>query len=266
MKNILEEIVAHKKKEVQQQMELVPTKLLERSIYFGTDVVSMKQYLLRDDKVGIIAEIKRASPSTGIIKQHIDVEQLSISYMQAGASALSVLTDSKFFGGSDADLEIARKFNYCPILRKDFIVDEYQLVQAKSIGADCILLIAACLSPTACQQLAAFAKSLGLEVLLEVHDQKEIETHFNPNVDLLGVNNRDLRDFTTDINTSIRLAEFMPKEVVKVSESGITNAAHIIELKKAGFSGFLIGGHFMKHELPGVACRELIAECTRITA
>jgi indole-3-glycerol phosphate synthase len=231
---------------------------LESSIFFETDVVSMKHYLQREDKVGIIAEIKRSSPSTGIINNNLDVEQLSISYMQAGASGLSVLTDQKYFGGSNGDLLTARKFNYCPILRKDFVIDEYQLVEAKSIGADCILLIAACLTPGKCNDLAAFAKGLGLEVLLEVHNEAEINSHVNQFVDLVGVNNRNLHDFSTDIGHSMSLAKYIPDDFVKVSESGISNASQVLELKQHGFEGFLIGGYIMKHDQPGQVCKNLI--------
>lgn len=256
--NILEQIVDYKKTVVQESKDLNPIKKLEQSIYFDTTPVSMKSYLTREDKVGIIAEIKRSSPSTGIINNRIDIEKLSIEYMQAGASALSVLTDDKYFGGSNLDLEIGRKNNYCPILRKDFIIDEYQIVEAKSIGADCILLIAACLSPQQCRNLAAFAKSLKLEVLLEITTKEEIESHVNSNVDIIGVNNRNLKDFTTNISNSVELFEFLPKELVKISESGIKTAKQMVELKKTGFDGFLIGGYFMQYDDPGQACKTLI--------
>ncbi len=258
--SILKQITASKKSEIELNKAIKPIKLLERSIYFETNVVSMKHYLLRKDKVGIIAEIKRSSPSTGELKNNLDIEKLSIGYMQAGATALSVLTDQNYFGGSNDDLTIARKFNYCPILRKDFIIDEYQLVEAKSIGADCILLIAACLTPPKCIELAAYAKSLGLEVLLEVHNNTEINTHLNIHVDIVGVNNRNLHDFKTSIDTSIVLAELIPNDFVKISESGIHEAVQIIKLQQFGFEGFLIGGYFMKHARPDEACKELIVK------
>lgn len=262
--SILEEIIAHKRKEVAEAKELRPIKLLEKSIFFETDSVSMSAYLQRADKVGVIAEIKRASPSRGTIQEHIDVEQLSIGYMQAGASALSVLSDEKYFSGSAKDVEIARKFNYCPILRKDFIISEYQIIEAKSIGADCILLIAAALDPEECKKLAAFGQSLGLEVLLETNNLEEIQAYANPNVQLLGVNNRNLHDFTTDINTSISLAPQIPNDFVKVSESGIKDAQAIHQLQAAGFDGFLIGGYFMGHAHPEEACAKLIKEVGQI--
>ncbi len=233
--SILKQIIATKMEEVELNKGIQPVRLLERSIYFNTDVVSMKQYLLRTDRVGIIAEIKRSSPSTGELKNNLDIEKLSIGYMQAGATALSILTDQKYFGGSNDDLTQARKFNYCPILRKDFIIDEYQLVEAKSIGADCILFIAACLSPENCKTLAKFAKTLGLEVLLEAHNKAEIETHLNPFVDIVGINNRNLHDFSTSIDKSIELSSFIPDDFVKISESGISEASQIIASKKAWF-------------------------------
>jgi len=257
---ILEEILAHKRKEVAEAQELRPIKLLERSIFYETDSVSMRGYLSRPDKVGIIAEVKRASPSKGMIHEHIDVEQLSIGYMQAGASALSVLSDTKFFSGTNKDVEIARKFNYCPILRKDFMLSEYQVIEAKSIGADCILLIAAALDAQTCKQLAQMAKELGLEVLLEVHNKEEIDSHASEYIDLIGVNNRDLHDFTTDIKTSMELAEHIPADFVKISESGISTADAIVQLKTAGYQGFLIGGYFMEHAHPEDACARLIKE------
>ena len=261
--SILDQIIANKIKEVALNKELKPIEELEHSVFFDREVISMKQQLQRE--VGIIAEIKRSSPSTGMINNKLDVEQLSMSYIQAGASGLSVLTDHKYFGGSDQDLMTARKFNDCPILRKDFIVDEYQLVEAKSIGADCILLIAACLSSQKCSELASFAKSLGLEVLLEVHDRAEIESHINQHVDLVGVNNRNLHDFRTDISTSILLTKYIPDDFVKISESGISKATQINELQQHGFEGFLIGGYFMKQEKPGVACKNLIDDLKNLT-
>ena len=183
--------------------------------------------------------------------------------MQAGASALSVLTDSKYFGGSKEDLMVARKFNFCPILRKDFVVDEYQIIEAKSMGADAILLIAAALDPKKLQALAKFAKSLQLEILLEVHNNKELQDNLNADVDLVGVNNRDLKTFVTDIEISKKLADKIPNQFVKVSESGIENTTTIIELKKFGYEGFLMGQNFMQHSRPEKACRDFINELKR---
>ncbi len=262
--NILEEIIAHKHKEVEERKSLYPVKLLEQSIYFSTPCVSMKKYLLREDKSGIIAEIKRKSPSKGLINPYVSIERTSIGYMQAGASALSILTDKQFFGGSNEDLTIARQFNFCPILRKDFVVNEYQIIEAKSIGADAILLIAAALSPDEVKQLAAFAHSLGLEVLFEVHTKEEIYPEVLGYVDMIGVNNRDLKTFVVDIELSKRLSSLIPNTVVKVSESGISNPATIIELKKFGYKGFLMGENFMKQSRPEKAASDFIKELRKL--
>lgn len=256
--NILDKIIDHKKKEVAERKALYPTQLLEKSIYFETPVVSLKKYLLREDKTGIIAEFKKRSPSKGDINPYASVEKISIGYMQAGASALSVLTDNHFFGGKNADLTEARKFNFCPILRKDFVIDDYQLIEAKSIGADAVLLIAECLEKDQLKQFATTAKNLGLEVLMEIHSIGQL-AKLNDNVDIVGVNNRNLENFTVDINNSIGLSDAIPKEFIKISESGINNAESIVELQQAGFQGFLIGEYFMKTADPPKACADLIS-------
>ncbi len=256
--NILDKIIAHKEKEVAERKSLVPTKLLEKSTYFATEPVSLKKYLQREDQVGIIAEFKRKSPSKGMIHENIAVEKTSINYMQAGASALSVLTDTEFFGGKNEDLSTARKYNFCPILRKDFTIDEYQIIEAKSIGADAILLIAACLSPERLIELAQFAKTFGLEVLMEVHNEEELKSHLNEHLDVVGVNNRNLKTFEVSIDTSIQLAGTIPDQFVKISESGISNPDTVVQLMGHGFQGFLIGEYFMVHDRPGAACAEFI--------
>jgi indole-3-glycerol phosphate synthase len=264
--DILDKIIAHKKQEVAERKSLYPAKLLEQSIYFLTDRVSLKKYLLREDKVGIIAEIKRKSPSKGMIHEFVSIEQTSISYMQGGASALSILTDAEFFGGKNDDLTTARKFNFCPILRKDFVVDEYQIIEAKSIGADAILLIAAALSPKRLNELAQFAKQLGLEVLMEVHNREELEGHLNDDVDVVGVNNRDLKTFNVSVETSIELAQAIPSKFVKISESGISDPGTLVRLMSHGFQGFLIGEYFMSHSRPGTACGEFIKKIKKAKA
>lgn len=257
--NTLDQIIAQKKMEVADRKSLFPEKLLERSTFFESPTVSFKQYLLRADKIGIIAEFKRKSPSKGMINKYADVERTSIGYMQAGASALSILTDTEFFGGKSEDLTTARKFNYCPILRKDFIIDEYQIVEAKSIGADVILLLANVLNANQIRQFAQFAKSFGLEVLLEVRDKVELQS-VNDFVDAVGVNNRNLKDFTVNVSQSFELANLIPSEFVKISESGIDSVQTIVELKNAGFNGFLIGETFMKNSRPEIACANFIKE------
>ena len=255
--NILEKIIEHKRKEVIEKKSLVPTKLLENSIYFKTPVVSLKKYVKRDDKSGIIAEFKRRSPSKGAINPHAKVEQVSIGYMQAGASALSVLTDTHFFGGKNEDLIEARKYNFCPILRKEFIIDEYQIIEARSIGADAILLIAECLSTEEFNRLSKFAKGLGLEILMEIHSAKQIEK-INEHVDLIGVNNRNLETFEVSIHNSMNLINQLPTGIAKISESGIDTPEDIQQLRSAGFDGFLIGERFMKTANPAKACGEFI--------
>ena len=257
--DILEKLIAHKQKEVAERKSLFPQKLLEQSTYYEGRPVSLKKYLLREDKTGIIAEFKRKSPSKGVINAHAEVERTTIGYMQAGASALSVLTDSEFFGGSNEDLKTARKYNFCPVLRKDFIMDEYQIIEAKSIGADAILLIAAALEPAKLKDLATFAKALGLEVLMEVHNREELHSHLNPNLDLVGVNNRNLKTFEVSVDTSKALAAHIPADFVKVSESGISDPATIIDLKAQGYSGFLIGEAFMKTGRPEQAASHFIS-------
>ena len=258
--NILDEILSSKSKEVAERKSLFPHKLLEQSIHYNATPVSLKKYLQRTDKSGIIAEIKRKSPSKGIINNKVSVERISIGYMQGGASALSVLTDKPFFGGSNEDLLLAREYNFCPVLRKDFIIDEYQIVEAKSIGADAILLIAAALTPEHLKELATFAQSLQLEVLMEVHDLSELQNNLHSAVDLIGVNNRDLKTFKTDVNTSKQLASHIPAEFVKVSESGISQPLVVNDLKAHGYEGFLIGEAFMQHSRPEQACAEFIQE------
>lgn len=264
--NILEKIIAHKKVEVAERSSLVPVKLLEKSLYFDSQVVSMKKYVERADKTGIIAEFKRKSPSKGDINPNASVETVTIGYMQAGASALSILTDKEFFGGKNEDLTLARKFNFCPILRKDFIIDEYQIIEAKSIGADCILLIAAALEPARLKQLAGFAKSLGMEVLMEVHDAEELQVSLNEHLDLVGVNNRSLKTFEVSLDTSYQLVEQIPSEFVKISESGISEPETLVQLKAAGFDGFLIGENFMKSSRPHQAAMNFMNSYRKLLA
>jgi len=258
--NILDKIIAHKYKEVADRKELYPVKLLEKSLYFDTPCVSLERYLLRPDKTGIIAEIKRKSPSKGAINPYVSVERTSIGYMQAGASALSILTDSTYFGGKNEDLVTARKYNYCPILRKDFMVGEYQIIEAKSIGADAILLIAAALEPARLKELAAFARSFGLEVLLEVHDLEELQNSLNEHVTVVGVNNRNLKTFNTDVGLSFELARHIPASMTKISESGLSQPQTLVELHEAGYHGFLIGESFMSNSRPERAAAAFMKE------
>ena len=261
MSTILDTIVAHKREEVASRRELVPVKLLETSLYFQSQPLSLRKYLLREGGSGLIAEFKRKSPSKGWINQYAPVERTTLGYMQAGAAGLSILTDAEFFGGKIEDLTTARRFNFCPILRKDFVVDEYQIIEAKSFGADAVLLIAAVLTPTEIDVLGRLARSLGLEVLLEVHDGEELARSVNADaVNLIGVNNRNLHDFSLSLDTSMALAEVIPNDFVKISESGISSASAIGQLREVGYQGFLLGEAFMRHARPEHACATLVQE------
>jgi indole-3-glycerol phosphate synthase len=221
--------------------------------------VSLKNALLKAESSGIIAEFKRKSPSKGIINKDANVEFVTTGYVRAGAAALSVLTDNIYFGGSNNDLLKAREMNVCPILRKEFIIDEYQIYEAKSIGADVILLIAAYLEKQDIMRLASVAKSLQLEVLLELHDESEVEK-ISSEVDLVGINNRNLKNFNVDIEQSLKLASRIPDNYVKIAESGISSPDEVKNFRKAGFKGFLMGERFMKTENPEKACEEFIKQ------
>lgn len=262
--NILDKIIQQKIKEVDACRKASPISALEKSPGLLRARVSLKAAIRRSDRTGIIAEFKRRSPSKGSINGNASVQRVTTGYAAAGASALSVLTDQQFFGGSNDDLAEARKHNSCPILRKDFTIDEYQIIEARSIGADAILLIAAVLSPEKAKRLASFAHSLGMEVLLEVHNKEELLGHLDAGADLIGVNNRNLKDFSVSIDISRQLAPMIPKEVVRVSESGISDPATIVDLERSGFEGFLIGENFMKEEVPEVAALQFIQELQAI--
>ncbi|HEX8549587.1 MAG TPA: indole-3-glycerol phosphate synthase TrpC [Cytophagaceae bacterium] len=258
--NILDKILAQKKIEVELRRESCPTAELERSLLFNRKTISFSHSILSAEKSGIIAEHKRKSPSKGVINSNVILEKVVKGYEDAGASAVSVLTDMDFFGGDNKDLTEARVLLNIPILRKDFIIDEYQLVEAKSIGADVVLLIAAALEPKRLQELAKFAKFIGLEVLMEVHNREELLNNLFDEIDVIGVNNRNLKDFKESIDTSLQLSELIPDKFVKISESSIDKAETILTLKEAGYKGFLIGEYFMKQSDPGFACKRLAEE------
>ncbi len=265
MKNILTEIVAHKHIEVAARKEQRSVEELEQVSWFKRTPLSLAQFLRDPEKTGIIAEFKRRSPSKGLINGEVTVQDVTTAYTRYGASGLSVLTDEKYFGGSSDDLQQARALNNIPILRKDFIVDEYQIVEAKAIGADVILLIAECLTKQEVAQLAAFANNLGLEVLLEVHSGDQLDK-VTSHIQLVGVNNRDLTTFKVDFNRSCELAPQIPADKCKVAESGISNTDAIITLKQAGFQGFLIGEHFMRQENPPRAFEHFVTELANKSA
>lgn len=258
--NILHQIIATKKAYVRQQKELYPIKKLEKSIHFSAPTVSLQDYLLRPESSGIIAEFKRKSPSQGFINQYANAEDITLGYMQSGATALSVLTDKRYFGGSHQDLTAARSVNFCPILRKDFIIDEYQIIEARSIGADVILLIASILTKHEITRFTDLAHRLGMEVLLEVKDESELKNSITKNTAIIGVNNRNLNTFKVDTETSEKLVASIPDEIIKISESGLDRPEDIIKLKKIGFKGFLIGTHFMQHAYPPKVCKDFIKE------
>lgn len=262
--NILDKIIAHKIEEVTARKASYSIASLEKSHYFNAPTVSLKDFLLRPDQSGIIAEFKRHSPSQGDINTHSSVAVVTRGYASAGASGLSVLTDERFFKGKNEDLTEARQFNEIPILRKDFVIDEYQILEAKSIGASAILLIAACLSQRKLGELATFAKSLGLDVLMEVHSEEELKK-LHQNIDIVGVNNRDLTTFEVNLKTSIDLFDVIPNNFVKISESGISHPQSIIQLKEVGFQGFLIGEAFMKTENPMKSCQAFIREIMNVS-
>ncbi|MEP7165623.1 MAG: indole-3-glycerol phosphate synthase TrpC [Ferruginibacter sp.] len=249
--NILKQIVDYKKAEVEVRKVLVPQKELEKSSLFKRRTLSLKRALQDESKTGIIAEFKRKSPHKGYINREADVKKVTGAYTKFGASGLSVLTDNHFFGGNAADLIVARK-NDIPVLRKDFIIDPYQLFVSKAMGADVVMLIAACLSESATKNLASEAKNLGLEVILEIHDEKELG-HICNDIDMVGINNRNLKNFEVDIKRSVKLSRSIPGDKIMIAESGINDIETIRVFREAGYKGFLIGEAFMKEKDPGKA-------------
>lgn len=260
MKNILKEIIKNKQLEVEQRKVAFPVFDLMESAEFNRKCYSLKQKLLRSDGVNIIAEFKRQSPSLRLFNPAADVVAVTAGYEQAGAAAVSILTDTVFFGGDLNDLRAARKTLNCPILRKDFIIDEYQVIESKCAGADAILLIAAVLTPTEIDKLTSAARDYGLEVILEVHNEAELLAHREAAVDVIGVNNRNLQTFEVSIETSIRLSDMMPGHVVRISESGLENPVELIGLKRLGYQGFLVGQRFMRQADPIASCAEFIKQ------
>lgn len=258
MTDILEEIIAHKQIEIEQQKTAISEELLINNCNEPMPRASMRASLAASP-YGIISEFKRRSPSKGWIKENAQADIIPSAYEAAGASAISILTDEKYFGGTLKDIRSARPGVQLPVLRKDFIIDEYQLYQARIVGADAILLIAAALKKEQCKALAVKAHELELEVLLEIHSEQELE-YVDENIDMVGVNNRNLGTFHTDVENSFRLAEKLPKEMLLVSESGISSPETVKQLRAAGFRGFLIGENFMKAIHPGIALKEFITQ------
>jgi len=257
--NILDKIIERKKVEVAESKARVSMAELVRGPFYQSQTYSLRQFLLDEAKTGIITEYKRKSPSKGIINDAATVEDVTSAYAANGASGISVLTDADFFGGSLADLQKAAILNKIPLLRKDFMIDEYQLHEAKAYGASVILLIAACLSIEEVKALAVAAKSLHLEVLLEIHNEEELE-HICDEVDLVGVNNRNLKTFEVNLEQSVQLSKSIPSDKIKISESGIHKVEDIQYLKGYGYRGFLIGENFMKQPDPGAAFKTFAEE------
>jgi indole-3-glycerol phosphate synthase len=255
---ILDKIITDKKLEVAERKQQISISELEKTAAFSQKGLSLKQNLINSQS-GIIAEFKRKSPSKGWIHADADVKTITSGYSQNGASGISILTDFPYFGGKPEDLIQARPNIACPVLRKDFMIDEYQLFEAKSYGADVVLLIAAALTTGECKNLACKAKELGLETLLEIHNKEEL-SHINEYVDIVGVNNRNLKTFEVSTDVSVSLATLIPNEFVKISESGISNVQTVRELRQIGYKGFLMGENFMKEENPAEELRRFIAE------
>ena len=256
--NILERIVADKRVEVNFKKSILPLNYLRKSPMIQRDGHSLKDSLCV--RSGIIAEFKRRSPSKQVINQTSSVVEVAKGYQEAGASGISVLTDTKYFGGALDDLLQVRSAVQIPVLRKDFMIDPYQFHEAKAYGADAVLLIAAILDLDQVSEFAKLSHDLGLEVLLEVHGEDELIGQDLSNVDMVGVNNRDLKSFTVDLSNSRELAHHIPNRVVKISESGLSDPSSITDLRSYGFEGFLMGETFMKEADPGEAARKFITQ------
>jgi len=260
--NILDKITADKRKEVDLKKSLISAKQLEESFLFQRQTISLTERL-KNSASGIIAEHKRRSPSKATINQDLNVQDVAKGYENAGVCGMSVLTDGKYFGGSLDDLILARASSNLPLLRKEFIIDQYQIIEAKAYGADVILLIAAILSKEEIKQFSTLAKQLNLDVLLEVHNEEELHKSIIPSIDMLGVNNRNLKTFEVSLETSKTLSKMIPNDFVKVSESGISTVEAIKDLKQFGYKGFLIGENFMKTDNPGENSKVFIEELNR---
>jgi indole-3-glycerol phosphate synthase len=259
MITILENIIDNKKKELALQKRMTPVKELEKSIWFGRDTISLSDYLRDNSRTGIIAEFKRKSPSKGVINSTSSVDDVTSGYFREGASGVSILTDTQFFGGYSSDLLRVRGKNAFPILRKDFIVDEYQVIESKSIGADVILLIAAALESQQILKLSVLARSLNMEILMEIHDYKELDK-VNEHVNIIGVNNRNLKTFEVNTGISVEVADKIPSGFQKISESGISSAEIIKTMRHIGYDGFLMGEKFMSTPDPVNAFSEFVKE------
>ncbi len=258
--SILDKIIERKKAEVATAKSHIPVEQLKSTEFFERKTLSLKESV--KNKSGIIAEFKRQSPSKGIINNSVSPLEVTSAYETYGASGVSILTDTDFFGGSSEDVLKVRNHLHIPLLRKDFMIDEYQFYEAKSIGADVILLIASCLSPAQVQEFTDLAHELNMEVLLEIHTEEELK-HFNSNIDLVGINNRNLKDFKVDLQHSVQLKNLLPKDVVSVAESGIYSLEDFMYLKEKGFEGFLMGEYFMRNPDPAKAFEDFSVQISK---
>ncbi len=261
--DLLSKIIERKRSEVLKTKTETPLSKLKEMPFYDRKRASLKSKLVAPGSSRIIAEIKRASPSRGLLHPDLDVLEVAKGYEEAGVSGISILTDYEGFGGSIDDILLVREHVSSPILRKDFIVDFYQIDEARAIGADVILIIASALTPETARELSHYAKESGMEVLLEVHEASELRTHENPYADFIGVNNRNLKTLEIDLATSFSLISEIPADRISISESGISDPGTITELARVGFGGFLIGENFMKSEDPVQACKDFIGTLRR---
>ncbi|AWU43818.1 indole-3-glycerol phosphate synthase TrpC [Blattabacterium sp. (Cryptocercus kyebangensis)] len=256
---ILDKIISIKQKEVYRNKIFNPIKKLEKSIFFNRKGISLAKNISKKNTFGIISEFKRKSPSIGRINNSLSVEKIVKDYEEAGVSGISILTDSYFFSGKPKDLTKTRSIVTSPLLRKDFIIDEYQIIESKSMGADVILLIAGILSKKEINNFSILSKKIGLEVIVEIHNENEMDK-LTDNLDIIGINNRNLRSFVVDTNNCLKLVSKIPNNYLKIAESGIKHVKDILYLRKKGFSGFLIGENFMNTKDPGNTCKNMINE------
>lgn len=259
MNTILNDIVNYKRKEVRERRNRNALSLVRQCIPYSTKINSLRAQLSKENASGIIAEFKQKSPSLGIINPNVTVSAVTTGYAMAGASALSVLTDNHFFGGSLQNFSVARQHNNCPMLQKDFFISEYQIYEARALGADVILLIAAALTRDEVKEFASLAASLGMESILEVHTAEEL-SFLTPEVSIVGVNNRDLKTFITDLSRAEELSSLIPSGYMKIAESGIRTPEDVLRLRNAGYKGFLIGEQFMTQDDPARACEQFISQ------
>ncbi|GIM54336.1 indole-3-glycerol phosphate synthase TrpC [Capnocytophaga cynodegmi] len=253
--NILDKIIQHKKEEVSISKKRISIQELKNSEFYERESFSLKQSI--QQRTGIIAEFKRKSPSKGIINNTSSVQNVCLAYEKFGASGISILTDKNFFGGNSEDILQVRKSIKLPILRKDFMIDEYQFYEAKAMGADVVLLIASCLSVSQTQEFTHIAKELNLEVLIEIHNENELK-HINQNIDIVGINNRNLKDFKVDLQHSVILKNSLPKDKLSVAESGIYSEEDFKFLRNKGFDAFLMGEYFMRNQSPEKAFENFV--------